>query len=50
MIKCESCGKNIDDRTDDNYNAEHTKIQCPDCYVWNDLSILPRSSDIEKSS
>lgn len=34
--KCEKCHERIKADTDDNYNSEHTKIQCPECRHWQD--------------
>lgn len=36
MIECERCHELIDGRTDDNYNIDHTKIQCPFCGHWQE--------------
>lgn len=34
MFICLNCGEKIDCRQDDNYNAQHSKIQCPSCKKW----------------
>lgn len=34
MTICTNCWREIPDQTDDNYNADHTKIQCPNCDNW----------------
>lgn len=37
-MKCEKCKEHIPADTDDNYNSEHTEIQCPNCDHWQDVS------------
>jgi hypothetical protein len=34
IIKCLKCMYDIDLRTDDNFNADHSEYQCPSCENW----------------
>jgi DNA-directed RNA polymerase subunit RPC12/RpoP len=31
---CSECGEPVHESTDDNYNSDHTRIQCPYCKTW----------------
>jgi len=39
-ILCKNCYGIIKSDTDDNYNSEHTEIQCPNCKSWFDLNSI----------
>lgn len=34
MEICIHCGKNVDNRYDDNFDSLHTDWQCPYCLKW----------------
>lgn len=34
MFICIFCGAEIDGRTDDNFNIDHSEIQCSSCGKW----------------
>jgi len=34
MTICENCKAEIMDNKNDNYNNDHTMINCPDCGQW----------------
>lgn len=34
MTKCKECGHTINDTTDDNFNADHSKIHRDECGNW----------------
>ncbi len=34
-MKCQFCGASIKADTDDNYNIDHTRINCPECGNWS---------------
>jgi hydrogenase maturation factor HypF (carbamoyltransferase family) len=41
MTTCKVCQGEINDQTDDQYNADHTRIQCPDCGTWQEVEAQP---------
>lgn len=34
MTECKECGREIMDKTDDNFNSDHSQIQCDHCGSW----------------
>lgn len=36
-IPCSNCKHQIPSMRDDYYNIEHDKIQCPECFAWQDV-------------
>lgn len=45
MFICKFCGKQIDGRTDDNYNSDHSQIKCPYCGEWQAVEIKTEEED-----
>ena len=37
-MNCIYCNSFIEDREDDNYNIDHSKIQCPACNEWQNVN------------
>lgn len=44
-VLCKSCGEEIDLRTDDYYNIDHTKVGCPYCGDVRSALEYERNSD-----
>ena len=40
FMECKYCKHEIDDRTDDYFNSDHSKIKCPHCEEWQDTTLV----------